>query len=85
MAVVGACGGIGQPLALLLKRHKLISKLSIYDVVKTPGVYADLSHIDTKACIEAFQCAENLPAALESEFHFKCEKRNAFCIFTFYI
>lgn len=83
MALVGACGGVGQPLALLLKRHKLITTLSIYDVSRTPGVYADLSHIDTKACVEGFQCAENLPAALESEFHLKYEKFKALCIFTF--
>ncbi|XP_018804453.1 PREDICTED: malate dehydrogenase, mitochondrial-like [Bactrocera latifrons] len=65
VAVIGSSGGIGQPLSLLLKRNKLVSKLSIYDIKKTPGVYADLSHIDTKICIEGFQCAENLPAALE--------------------
>uniref|UniRef100_A0A0A1XHJ6 Malate dehydrogenase n=1 Tax=Zeugodacus cucurbitae TaxID=28588 RepID=A0A0A1XHJ6_ZEUCU len=65
VAVVGASGGIGQPLSLLLKRHELVSKLSIYDVMRTPGVFTDLSHIDTKASIEGFQCAENLPAALD--------------------
>ncbi|XP_054743234.1 malate dehydrogenase, mitochondrial-like [Anastrepha obliqua] len=65
VSLVGACGGIGQPLALLLKRNELVSALSIYDVKRTPGVYADLSHIDTKAHLEGFQCPENLPAALE--------------------
>ena len=50
--VTGAAGGIGQPLALLMKMNPLVGELSLYDVVGTPGVGADLSHIDTapKAC-----------------------------------
>ena len=43
----GAAGGIGQPLALLMKMNPLVGELSLYDVVGTPGVGADLSHIDT--------------------------------------
>jgi len=43
----GAAGGIGQPLALLLKASPLISELSLYDIVGTEGVGADLSHIDS--------------------------------------
>ena len=38
VAVLGAAGGIGQPLALLLKSSKYIHTLSLYDVVGTPGV-----------------------------------------------
>lgn len=49
MAVLGGAGGIGQPLALLLKQSPLISQLSLYDIVGTPGVAADLSHIETPA------------------------------------
>ncbi|KAG0337433.1 Malate dehydrogenase, cytoplasmic [Podila humilis] len=47
VAVLGAAGGIGQPLSLLLKQSSLISHLSLYDIVNTPGVAADLSHINT--------------------------------------
>jgi malate dehydrogenase len=47
VAVLGAAGGIGQPLSLLLKHNKLISHLSLYDIVNTPGVAADISHINT--------------------------------------
>lgn len=47
--VAGASGGIGQPLSLLLKSSPLISELALYDVVNTPGVAADLSHISTPA------------------------------------
>lgn len=49
VAVLGAAGGIGQPLSLLLKNNNLVSHLSLYDLVNTPGVAADLSHINTKA------------------------------------
>lgn len=44
---MGASGGIGQPLSLLLKTNPRISELSLYDIVHTPGVAADLSHIET--------------------------------------
>lgn len=45
--VAGAAGGIGQPLSLLLKLSPLVSDLALYDVVNSPGVAADLSHIST--------------------------------------
>ncbi|RIB16047.1 malate dehydrogenase, NAD-dependent [Gigaspora rosea] len=46
VAVLGAAGGIGQPLSLTLKQNELISHLSLYDIVNGPGVAADLDHID---------------------------------------
>lgn len=49
VAVVGASGGIGQPLSMLLKLDKGVTELSLYDIVHTPGVAADLSHIPTKS------------------------------------
>ncbi|RKP27242.1 malate dehydrogenase, NAD-dependent [Syncephalis pseudoplumigaleata] len=49
VAVLGAAGGIGQPLSLLLKQSPLITHLSLYDIVNTPGVAADLSHINTSS------------------------------------
>ncbi|KAF9155822.1 malate DEHYDROGENASE, NAD-dependent, partial [Mortierella sp. AD010] len=49
VAVLGAAGGIGQPLSLLLKQSPLISHLSLYDIVNTPGVAADLSHINSNS------------------------------------
>jgi len=55
VAVLGAAGGIGQPLALLLKLDPNITGVSCYDVNPvTPGVGADLSHIDTKAAVTSF-------------------------------
>jgi len=52
--VAGASGGIGQPLSLLLKTCPLISELALYDVVNTPGVAADLSHISSPAKITGY-------------------------------
>jgi len=48
-AVLGAAGGIGQPLSLLCKISPLIDDLALYDVVNVFGVAADLSHIATPA------------------------------------
>jgi hypothetical protein len=47
VAVLGAGGGIGQPLSLLLKTDKLVTSLSLYDIRGAPGVGADVSHVDT--------------------------------------
>ena len=49
VSVVGAAGGIGQPLALLLKLSPYVSVLHLYDVAPTAGVAADISHISTGA------------------------------------
>jgi len=52
--VAGPSGGIGQPLSLLLKTCPLIDELSLYDVVNTPGVAADLSHISSPAKVTGY-------------------------------
>ncbi|PIK56961.1 putative malate dehydrogenase, mitochondrial [Apostichopus japonicus] len=65
VAVLGAAGGIGQPLSLLLKTSPLISRLSLFDIVNTPGVAADLSHIETPAHVTGHQGPEQLNEALE--------------------
>lgn len=74
VALLGAAGGIGQPLGLLLKVRiamlldgrcpasprytcvfaclqisPYVSHLSLYDIAGTPGVAADISHINSKA------------------------------------
>ncbi|KAG9584297.1 hypothetical protein KCU77_g22262, partial [Aureobasidium melanogenum] len=54
VVVAGASGGIGQPLSLLVKSSPLVDELSLYDVVNTPGVAADLSHISTPAKVQGF-------------------------------
>ncbi|KAL0384360.1 UNVERIFIED_CONTAM: Malate dehydrogenase, glyoxysomal [Sesamum radiatum] len=52
VAILGAAGGIGQPLAMLMKMNPLVSVLHLYDVVNSPGVTADISHMDTGAVAE---------------------------------
>ncbi|KAG8236535.1 hypothetical protein J437_LFUL015809 [Ladona fulva] len=65
VAVCGASGGIGQPLSLLLKNSPLVSELSLYDIVHTPGVAADLSHIETRASVKGFNGPEQLRDCLK--------------------
>lgn len=55
IAVLGASGGIGQPLSLLIKASPMVSHLALYDVANTAGVAADLSHINSKARVTAHQ------------------------------
>uniref|UniRef100_A0A674NML7 Malate dehydrogenase, mitochondrial n=1 Tax=Takifugu rubripes TaxID=31033 RepID=A0A674NML7_TAKRU len=62
VAVLGASGGIGQPLSLLLKNSPLVSQLSLYDIAHTPGVAADLSHIETKAQVTGHMGPDQLVA-----------------------
>lgn len=65
VAVVGAAGGIGQPLSLLLKQNPIVTQLNLFDIVHTPGVAADLSHIDTPAKVTGFMGQDSLDAALK--------------------
>ncbi|KAJ3229153.1 Malate dehydrogenase, cytoplasmic [Chytriomyces hyalinus] len=64
VAVIGAAGGIGQPLSLLLKLNPNVSSLSLYDLVNTPGVAADLSHINTNSKVKGFKGADSLGEAI---------------------
>lgn len=49
VTVLGAAGGIGQPLSLLLKMSPLVSTLALYDLRLAAGVARDLSHINTNS------------------------------------
>ncbi|CAK9150589.1 unnamed protein product [Ilex paraguariensis] len=64
VAILGAAGGIGQPLAMLMKMNPLVSVLHLYDVVNTPGVTADISHMDTGAVVRGFLGQQQLEDAL---------------------
>ncbi|PVV03039.1 hypothetical protein BB560_002494 [Smittium megazygosporum] len=64
VAVLGAAGGIGQPLSLLLKLNKDIDVLNLYDLVRCPGVAVDISHINTNSKVNAFQGAAQLAECL---------------------
>jgi len=65
VAVCGASGGIGQPLSLLLKESPLVSELSLFDIVHTPGVAADLSHIETKSKVTGYVGPDQLKDSLK--------------------
>uniref|UniRef100_A0AAZ3Q382 Malate dehydrogenase n=2 Tax=Oncorhynchus TaxID=8016 RepID=A0AAZ3Q382_ONCTS len=65
VAVLGASGGIGQPLSLLLKNSPLVGELSLFDIAHTPGVAADLSHIETRAHVTGYMGPDQLNAALK--------------------
>jgi malate dehydrogenase len=55
VAVLGAGGGIGQPLSLLLRLNPLVKDLRLYDVVKhTPGIAKDLEHICASGKVNGF-------------------------------
>ncbi|MCG6201087.1 malate dehydrogenase [Psychromonas antarctica] len=64
VTVLGAAGGIGQALALLLKLDlPENSSLSLYDIAAvTPGVAKDLSHIPTSVKVEGYAGDDPSPA-----------------------
>ena len=65
-AVLGAAGGIGQPLSLLMKLDKSIDHLSCYDVAPVvPGVAADLSHINSPCELVGGFKGDEIDAALQ--------------------
>nr|CAD7398510.1 unnamed protein product [Timema cristinae] len=60
VTVIGAGGGIGQPLTLLLKQSPLVTQLNLYDLHHSAGVGADLSHIETPALVCCFMGLDQL-------------------------
>ena len=69
VAVLGAAGGIGQALALLLKTQLPNgTELSLYDIAPvTPGVAADLSHIPTAVKVSGFAGEDPSPALVNAD------------------
>ncbi|KAJ6021487.1 hypothetical protein N7540_006991 [Penicillium herquei] len=66
VAVLGAGGGIGQPLSLLLKLNPRVTELALYDIRGGPGVAADLSHINTDSTVTGYNPdAAGLESALK--------------------
>jgi len=64
IALLGAAGGIGQALGLLLKTQLPAgSELSLYDIAPlTPGVAVDLSHIPRAVKVIGFSAEDPSPA-----------------------
>lgn len=72
VVVAGAAGGIGQPLALLIKQNPLVTRLALYDLAPvTPGVAVDLSHMDTPAKVSGHKGPEQLADAIKGNFEFR--------------
>ncbi|MBA0652181.1 hypothetical protein Goklo_019456, partial [Gossypium klotzschianum] len=65
VAILGAAGGIGQPLALLIKMSPLVSALNLYDIANVKGVGADLSHCNTPSQVLDFTGASELGDCLK--------------------
>ena len=69
VVVLGAAGGIGQALGLLLKTDLPAgTELALYDIAQvTPGVAADLSHIPTPVSVEGFSGEDPSPALVNAD------------------
>jgi len=69
VVVLGAAGGIGQALGLLLKTQLPNgTELSLYDIAPvTPGVAADLSHIPTAVKVSGFAGEDPSPALVSAD------------------
>ncbi|KAL8230196.1 hypothetical protein R6Q59_000177 [Mikania micrantha] len=65
VAILGAAGGIGQPLALLVKMSPLVSDLRLYDIANVKGVAADLSHCNTPSRVGDFTGNDELANCLK--------------------
>lgn len=65
VAVLGAAGGIGQPLSLLIKMSPLVSDLHLYDIANVKGVAADLSHCNTPSRVLDFTGVSELASCLK--------------------
>lgn len=63
--MVGAAGGIGQPMSLLLKLSGKMEHLSLFDIVNTPGVAADISHCNSKGKVKFFHDDVDRPHLFE--------------------
>lgn len=63
VAVLGAGGGIGQPLSLLMKLNTKVTDLALYDLRGAPGVAADVSHVPTNSTVRGYD-PEGLEEAL---------------------
>jgi malate dehydrogenase len=64
VAILGAAGGIGQPLSLLVKLNPIVTSISLYDIVRCHGVAADISHINTNSSVTGHQGKEELETCL---------------------
>ena len=69
VTILGAAGGIGQALSLLLKTQLPNgTELSLYDIAPvTPGVASDLSHIPTDVKVTGYSGEDPSPALVSAD------------------
>lgn len=65
VTVIGANGGVGQSVCLLLKRSPKIKELILYDLSNVEGVALDISHINTYPKVTCHWGPENLKNAIK--------------------
>jgi len=59
-SVLGAAGGIGAPLSLLLKQSQAITELALFDVVPlVKGTAVDISHVNTPSVVTGYTKDDN--------------------------
>ncbi|BDA51496.1 Malate dehydrogenase, mitochondrial [Coccomyxa sp. Obi] len=67
VALIGASGGVGQPLSLLLKlQPTYVAEIALYDIANTDGVATDLSHCNTPVQVTSHTGPAELGAALQT-------------------
>ncbi|XP_021958912.1 malate dehydrogenase, mitochondrial [Folsomia candida] len=67
IAVLGACGGIGQPLSLLLKMNPRVHELAMYDIQYPQGVASDLSHVPSPCAVQGFGAGQIMEALKDAK------------------
>jgi len=65
VTVLGASGGIGQPLSLLLKLNPRVTELALFDIRLAPGVAADIGHVNTKSKVVGYEGDSGIEQALK--------------------
>lgn len=65
--MLGACGGIGQPLSLLLKMNPRVHELAMYDIQYPQGVASDLSHVPSPCAVQGFGAGQIMEALKDAK------------------
>lgn len=68
ICMAGAAGGIGQSMSMLLKLSPMVNELNLFDIRDTPGVAADLSHIETPAKVVGYHGLGSIKDAFRSKY-----------------
>ncbi|KAH8257325.1 hypothetical protein KR038_007419, partial [Drosophila bunnanda] len=64
VTIVGAGGGIGQPLSLFLRGVPGIKELALHDLADMKGIATDLSHVNKSGMVTSFSGESQLESAV---------------------